>query len=173
MRMGSAGGAIDSRTSGGGGMLLFDRADGATGDPTGGGGLAKFAFGVGALGTNVAGRGAGVGTRGTAGAGTGLLVISKSGFIPAGGGGITALGRAAAASASTCLRAASVMPLGNVSENLRWASSSSPASSAGVFGRGAAGLPKAPVGNFGAGGIVGDLRGGWRDGAGAMSDGEA
>lgn len=176
MRMGSAGGAIDSRT-GGGGRLLFDFADGAGGAPTDGGGgcLARFELGVGAFGTNVGGRGAGVGARGTAGAGTGRLVISKSGFIPAGGGGIPGLGRAAAASASACLIAANVMPLGNVSVNLRIAASSSAAclSSAGAFGRGAAGawgLPKVPVGSFGAGGIVGDRRGTGRGAVGTISD---
>ena len=163
---------MDSRT-GGGGRLLFDFADGAGGDPTDGGGgcLATFELGVGAFGTNVAGRGAGVGARGTAGAGTGLLVISKSGFVPAGGGGIPGLGRAAAASASACLSAANVMPLGNVSVNLRMAASSAAAcaSSAGAFGR-AWGLPKVPVGNFGAGGIVGDRRGTGRGAVGTISD---
>jgi len=81
--------------------------------------------------------------------------------------------RAAAASASACIRAAIVVPLGNVSVSFRRGSSSSgtAASSAGTFGRGATGLPKVPVGNLGAGGIVGDLRAGGRGAVGTMSDG--
>jgi hypothetical protein len=65
------------------------------------------------------------------------------------------------------------MPLGNVSVNMRRASSSSAAaaSSAGAFGREVASLPDVPVGNFGAGGIVGDLRGKGRGAVGTMSDG--
>jgi hypothetical protein len=169
---------MDSRTTGGGGRLLFVRPDGAGGDPIdGGGGLGTVEVGTGALGAMVAGRGAGVGTRGTATAGNipdpGFLVTSKSGFMPAGVCGIAGFGRAAAASASACLSAASVMPLGNVSVNLRRAASSS-VSSGGAFGRGAAngeGLPKAPVGNLGAGGIVGDRRGMGRGAVGTTSDG--
>lgn len=126
----------------------------------GGGGLGIPALGGidGALGAIVAGRGAGVGTRGTAGAGTvpGFFVISKRGLVPAGVCGAVV---AARASASACTRADIVTPLGNVSVNLRRRSSSSlfVPSSPPTLGRGATGgLPNVPVGNFGAGGIVGD-----------------
>lgn len=181
MRIGSAGGAIDSFV-GGGGRLLLVFAEGAGGGGTDGRGVlerpALAGGGIdGVLGAVVAGRGAGVGTRGTVGAATvgapGFLVISKRGFVPAGGGGIAAFARAAAASASACIKAAIVVPLGNVSESFRRGSSSSEvdASSVGALGRGATGLPKAPVGSLGAGGIVGDLRAGGRGAVGTMSDG--
>jgi hypothetical protein len=179
--MGSAGGAIDSRIAGGGGgggRLLFAFAEGAEGGPNegGGGGLGMFPLDKGDFGGAIdAGRGAGVGTRNAAGDGInpepGFLVISKSGFVPAGGGGID-FERAAAASTSARTIAAIVMPLGNVSVRCRGASSSSVpgASSTGAFGRGVVGLPKAPVGNFGAGGIVGDWRGTTRGALGTTSD---
>lgn len=102
-------------------------------------------------------------------------MISKSGLVPAGGGGIAALAFAAAASASACINAAIVMPLGKVSLSFfRASSSADEASSAAAGGRGAdgaTGLPKAPVGNLGAGGIVGDRRIAGRGAVGTMSDG--
>jgi len=177
MRIGSAGGATDSRSeAGGGGKLLRVLAVGAGGGPTeGGGGLGIPALGGidGAFGAIVVGRGAGVGIRGAAGVGTapGFFVISNKGFVPAGFGGVAAAA-AARASDSAWARAARVVPLGNVSVNLRRCSSSSPAagSSAGLGRAGIGGLPKAPVGNFGAGGIVGVRRGSGRGAVGTISE---
>lgn len=175
MRIGSAGGTLDSRNEGGGGKLLRVFAVGAGGGAIdGGGGLGTPVLGGigaidGALGAIVAGRGAGVGTRGIAGAGTGFFVISKRGFVP---GGVCGAATALRASASACTRAAIVTPLGKVSVNLRRSSSSSveDASSPSTLGRGAGGLPRVPVGNLGAGGIVGECRGSGRGAVGTMSD---
>lgn len=169
MRMGSAGGAIESFNDGGGGgrlLFVFTEVGGGGIDGAAAGlGIWVFVGAAGGFGTTVAGRGGGALARGTTGDGNtddalDFFVISKSGFVPAGGGGIAAFVRVAAASASACTSADIVMPLGNVSVNIRRGSSSSGAvaSATGGFGRGAtgaAGLPRAPVGNLGAGGMVG------------------